>query len=144
MQITYTSRISVADYNALRKVVGWSAVEPEMAQQGLQNAYYFVCAMEGSRAVGMLRVIGDGGYSAFIDDVAVHPDYQGRGIGKTMLGMALAHLRGTLKPGQSLMVSLLAATGKESFYERFGFARRPNDAHGAGMTQWFRPEGSAD
>jgi hypothetical protein len=32
------------------------------------------------------------------------------------------------------MVVLVAAKGKEEFYEKFGFINRPNDIYGAGMT----------
>jgi hypothetical protein len=34
------------------------------------------------------------------------------------------------------MVNLMAAQGKEGFYKKFGFAERPNDGHGAGMSLW--------
>jgi len=30
----------------------------------------------------------------------------------------------------------MAATGKEGFYEKFGFASRPRDNRGAGMDMW--------
>ena len=32
------------------------------------------------------------------------------------------------------IVGLMAAVGKEAFYEPYGFARRPDAGHGAGMT----------
>ena len=37
----------------------------------------------------------------------------------------------------TMMVYLMAAEGKEPFYEKFGFRRRPGEDHmGAGMTRW--------
>lgn len=38
-----------------------------------------------------------------------------------------------LGPGWAVSLELISAKGKEGFYERFGFARRPCDWDGAGM-----------
>ena len=36
------------------------------------------------------------------------------------------------------IVGLMAAKGKEPFYLRYGFTKRPNDAFGAGMTLYWQ------
>ena len=38
-----------------------------------------------------------------------------------------------MKTGWKVKVILLAAAGRESFYEQFGFVKRPNDHEGCGM-----------
>ena len=38
--------------------------------------------------------------------------------------------------GRCIMVNLMATTGNEGFYRKFGFTERPNDAMGAGMVRW--------
>ncbi len=48
----------------------------------------------------------------------------------------MSKIRGSLKPGYKIMISLLAAKGKEEFYKKFNFIDRPNDAFGCGMHQW--------
>ena len=46
------------------------------------------------------------------------------------------YLRSQLREGWSIMVVLVAAKGKEAFYQRFGFTQRPNEEMGCGMSQW--------
>ena len=36
------------------------------------------------------------------------------------------------------VVGLMAATGKEPFYEKYGFTRRPTNTLGAGMTIFYK------
>lgn len=38
-----------------------------------------------------------------------------------------------MKSGWKIKVILLAAKGRESFYEQFGFVKRPNEREGCGM-----------
>lgn len=35
-------------------------------------------------------------------------------------------------------VSLMSAPGKEGFYEKFGFTKRPDAERGSGMSQYIR------
>ena len=50
----------------------------------------------------------------------------------------LKRIKESLKPGYKVMISLLAAKGKEEFYNKFGFVSRPNDDFGCGMHQWYQ------
>lgn len=83
--IQYINSISVTDYNHLRKSVGWNEVATKQAQIGISNSAYIVSAICRSKTVGMARVVSDGGYVAIIVDVIVLPEFQGKGIGKTMM-----------------------------------------------------------
>ncbi len=84
----------------------------------------------------MARVISDGGYVALIADVIVMPEFQGMGIGKTIMKMVMEYFSGILEEGDKIFINLMAAKGRESFYKQFGFIERPNDELGSGMTQW--------
>jgi len=90
--------------------------------------------------VGMARVIIDYGYIVYIADVIVRPDYQGMGIGRALMSKVKAYIDENIAPGQGKFISLMAAPGKESFYEKYGFIKRPNDTLGCGMTQWMQNE----
>lgn len=131
--IEYIHSISVEDYNFLRKSVGWKEVESSQAQTGIANSTFLIAAVENNRIVGLTRVISDGGYIAFIADVIVLPEYQGKGIGKTLVEKAIDYIESNLKEGQWVTVNLMAAKGRESFYERFGFAKIPSENFGYGM-----------
>ena len=107
----------------------------DQIRTGLKNSAFIVAAKDGNITVGMARIVSDGGYVAFIVDVLVLPEYQRKGIGKTMMGMIMEYTRNMLKSNYCIQVDLLAAKGKERFYEQFGFIKRPDDSFGCGMTQ---------
>jgi ribosomal protein S18 acetylase RimI-like enzyme len=136
MEITYGNSFTVTDYNSLRKSVGWNEINERQAITGLSNSRYMAAAYHDGKTVGMARLITDGGYVAYIADVVVHPDYQKLGIGKTLVNMILSFIEANLNEDDSVCVLLMAAKGKEEFYRRFGFIERPNENHGAGMSQW--------
>jgi hypothetical protein len=39
---------------------------------------------------------------------------------------------------EGAIVGLMSAQGKEEFYEKFGFRKRPNEKFGHGMMQFWR------
>jgi len=138
MDIKYANQISVEDYNYLRKSVEWAELESKQALTGINNSAFLVSAIdvENDKTVGVARLVSDGGYIAVIADVIVSPEYQGNGIGKTMMRKIMTFIRGNLEEGQFAFVNLMAAKDRESFYAQFGFETRPNEKVGAGMTQY--------
>lgn len=66
-------------------------------------------------------MIGDRGMCYYIKDVIVHPAYQGRGIGKMMIGELLQFIRENGVPGTDIAVELCAMPDKMQFYAKFGF-----------------------
>ena len=141
MNITFGNKISVDEFNFLRESAGWNKIENNLALKSITNALRIITAIVDGKIVGLTRVCGDGGYTIFITDVIILPEYQGKGIGKKLMTGAIKYIKdGFLKNGQSVFVNLMAAKGKERFYEQFGFEERPNDRAGAGMAQWIKGE----
>ena len=91
-------------------------------------------------AVGVVRLLWDGGYVAFLSDVIVDPRYQRKGIGRTLVEAVIKRIKDDMKPGYKVKLNLNSAKGKEPFYEKFGFKVRPNEEAGAGMDQWLTLE----
>lgn len=139
--IRLTHEISIEDYNDLRSSVEFITIRENRARTALDNALYKVIAYDGERPVGMTRVVGDGGYVYFICDVIVRPDYQSQGLGRRLIETTLDWLTSQVEPGETIMVNLMSAMGKENFYEKLGFSTRPFGNHGAGMSRWI--EGNA-
>lgn len=81
------------------------------------HAYMVITAWQGARAVGSLTVLSDGMNYAQIEDVVVHPDFRGQGLGTTLVRFALDRLR-TLPSG---VITLHAIPGAAGFYEKLGF-----------------------
>ena len=135
--IRYVDHITPEEYMDLRKKVGWVEFPLEEAQACIDNAYMVLCVRDEDKAIGVARLIWDGGYIAFLSDVIVDAEYRGRGIGSKLVEACIRRLKDDMKPGYKVKMNLNSAKGKESFYERFGFRERPNDDAGAGMDQWF-------
>ena len=139
-EIRYVDNITPEEYMQLRRDVGWVEFPIEQAKACIDNAYYVVCVRAGDRAIGVVRLLWDGGYIAFLSDLIVDSKYQGQGIGKTLVESCIIKLKKDMKPGYKVKLTLNSAKGKESFYEKFGFKVRPNDDAGAGMDQWLISE----
>ena len=138
--ITYSGNLTVEQFNALRLAVDWSPVEHSLVEKCLEHTAFLVVANSGNEPIGMARVITDYGYQVLIADVIVRPEYQGKGIGKEIMTRVMENINQNIAPGQSKMINLMSALGKDGFYTQFGFERRPNDNRGPGMSQWISRE----
>lgn len=136
VDITYTNRITVEDYNKLRKSVNWIQVKEARAGKALENSFQMTVAQYGERPVGMARIVSDGGYTYFITDVIVDPEFQRYHIGTQLIQNLLEYIKKDVMDGETVMVSLMSAHEREPFYERFGFHTRPYGNHGSGMSMW--------
>ena len=132
--IEYTNDLTPDEYLNLRAAVGWQKLSLRQAEKGLQKADYLVVARNDGEAIGMARVLFDFGYTAYIHDVIVHPDYQRKGIGTELVSRVLGWLSDNSNPDEYMQYVVVSAKGKERFYERFGFIARPTGDLGAGMT----------
>jgi GNAT superfamily N-acetyltransferase len=126
---------SADDYRRLRVAAGLSARSAEAAAVGLPNTICAVVIEQDGRAIGMGRVIGDGGLFFQVVDIAVEPEHQGRGLGKAIVGGLLDQLRGLL-PAEAY-VSLIADGEAHRLYAQYGFM--PTAPASIGMAMWLRP-----
>lgn len=112
--------LSLSEFTALCSSVGWTdAMNFEAAKDSLKNTLFSVTIRENGHAIGMGRIIGDGAIYFYIQDVVVHPDYQGKRIGKKILMTLIDYLEENA-PNKAF-VGLFASEGNESFYEKFDF-----------------------
>lgn len=101
---------------ALFRTVDWAETRAlETVGPALAGTYLLLTAWQDGACIGMVRVLSDGVYRALIEDVIVHPDHQGQGVGRMLLDALVAHPR-----VRDLEVVFLF-TSKPGFYERFGF-----------------------
>ena len=118
----------VDEFIALRLAAGLSAKTTEAAGRGLPASLFSVCVRDDGRLIGMGRVIGDGGCNFEVVDVAVHPEFQRRGLGYQIMEELMNDLR-EYAP-QSAYVSLIADHGAPALYEKFGFELTAPDSVG--------------
>ncbi|MCP8969480.1 GNAT family N-acetyltransferase [Ectobacillus ponti] len=81
----------------------------------LDRATVRIAARHEGRLVGFLRAFTDACFDCYVNDLAVHPDYQGKGIGEELL----KQLTGLLEEGT--MLFLLTAPEAAGFYEKQQF-----------------------
>lgn len=127
---------TLEEYFEMRRAVNFIPLSERIASNALNNAFHITTVRDNGRAIGMIRVLSDGSYANFITDVMVIPEYQGQGIGKELLRRTVEHMKSTMEPGETIILYLMSAIGKEDFYKQFGFKSRPNEVWGAGMSQW--------
>lgn len=134
MEISYfENQLDVQTYFDLRTSVEWINFSPEHTQIALENSVLDIVAYDQEKAIGMGRIVGDGAIYCYVQDVVIHPDYQGKGIGSTILNKLIEKVTQNLEDGERMSLGLVAAEGKESFYRKFGFKDLPHEASGAGM-----------
>lgn len=122
----------------LRKLAGWRDIDKKSMEKGLANSLYGVVAVLDKEIIGAARVVGDGSTCFYIQDVIVKPEYQKLGIGAVMMTKVMDFISENAYPGT--IVGLMSAKGKEGFYEKFGFWKRPNEKFGHGMIQFWEKE----
>lgn len=85
----------------------------------LEHANLVITAWDGPLLVGISRSLTDFGYVAYLSDLAVHLDYQRRGIGKKLIEETRRRM------GPDSMIVLLAAPNAVDYYPRIGFKHHP-------------------
>lgn len=125
--------LTAKDYIVLYNAVGWQAPPESQVALALKNSSYTICIKDRNKPVGMGRVIGDGAISYLIKDVAVLPTYQNQGVGTIIVTRIIEHIKASVPLGFGVSVELISSEGKELFYEKFLFGKKPGDGMGHGM-----------
>lgn len=107
------------EYLSLRASVGWRVPPAADAARALENSLFGVCAIDAGDTVAMARVIGDGSFYFYIQDLVVEPSYQGRGLGRSMVDEIERRIAEDCSPRASLL--LVARRGVSGFYRSLGY-----------------------
>ena len=92
VKITKETSVSIDDVLHLYQAVGWTNYtnQPQMLEQALSHSLATYLARDGEKIVGLVRLVGDGFSSVFVQDLIVLPSYQRQGIGSNLMKEALA------------------------------------------------------
>ena len=132
--IKYVAKtLTPSEFNMLTEAVGWGKRDENVVKEALVNKLYSICAYDEEQLIGYGRIIGDKTIFLYIHDIMVVPEYQGKNIGTGIMQNLLAQINEYKKVNPYIRTYLGASKGKEGFYEKFGFASRPNEELGAGM-----------
>ena len=91
IKITKESSVLIDDVLNLYQAVGWTNYtnQPQMLKQALSQSLVIYLALDGDAVVGLIRLVGDGFSSVFVQDLIVLPSYQRQGIGRSLMKEAL-------------------------------------------------------
>lgn len=81
----------------------------------LAHANLVISAWDGARLIGVARALSDLSYATYLSDLAVHPTYQGRGVGRELVERVAA------RGGAGAALLLRASPDAGAYYPRIGF-----------------------
>ena len=90
---------------------------PDDLKVSFSNSMFKCFVYESGMLIAAGRALADGIDCSYICDVAVHPKFQGQGLGRQVVMKLVDFSKNHRK------IILYAATGKEPFYLKLGFKR---------------------
>ncbi len=116
MNYEYNKTILAKNLADLRESVGWNRMENEY-NNPLMSSYYHIAIYNMDSLIGYIDCVSNGVTDAYIQDLMVHPDYQGKGIGTDLMKIMIDFL----KNKHIYMISVVYEEKLKPFYEKFGF-----------------------
>ena len=111
---------SAVDWNELSELYRKAPLgekSPKDLETVFGNSRFKCFVYAEGELVGVGRALADGLDCSYLADVAVHPDFQGRGLGKAIIRRLVELSDGHKK------ILLYANPGTEGFYRTLGFYR---------------------
>ena len=112
----YNESISPEAMADLRESVGWNRMEKEYGNP-LMTSFFHIAVYDGDLLVGFVDSVSNGVTDAYIQDLIVRPDYQGKSIGTDLMKKMIA----SLKEKHIYIISVIFEERLKPFYDRFGF-----------------------
>jgi ribosomal protein S18 acetylase RimI-like enzyme len=109
--------IDWVELSRLYRIAPLGDKKPDDLKLAFSNSMYKCFVRDGGVLVGAGRAVADGVDCSYLCDVAVHPDFQGRGLGQAIIIRLKEMSAGHRK------IILYANPGKEGFYRKLGFMR---------------------
>ena len=115
--MNYHSDFSLISWDELASVIERAPLgkrDPHLVEKAFRGSYACCFVEENSKLVGAGRAISDGASNSAMFDVVVLPEYQGKGLGKSIVLYLLERL-----PKRSVL--LVSVPNQEEFYRKLGF-----------------------
>ena len=111
--------VKLEDVFYLYQAVGWTNYthQPQILEQALSHSLAIYLALDGDTVVGLIRLVGDGFSSVFVQDLIVLPSYQRQGIGSSLMKEALEDF----KEAYQVQLATEQTEKNVGFYRSMGF-----------------------
>jgi N-acetylglutamate synthase-like GNAT family acetyltransferase len=123
VRLTDSKRVAPAAVRQLFRATGWTediaAYSPRQIEKLLRHSHLVLTAWDGKKLVGFASAVSDGVLCGLVQNLVVHPDYRGNGLGTRLLQELAASMRRQRIP----CLYALGTRGKKagSFFRRVGF-----------------------
>ena len=134
MNINFEYNITTDEFLEMVESVGWKTYSKEQINKALKNTMYMVKAVIDDKIVGIGRVVGDFSIVCMLSDICVKPEFQGKGIGLSIVKELKNMIESHVKPGEKIQIELTPTAGNEGFYQKAGFKYKPQKI--TGMYLW--------
>ena len=116
LKLIYNSdNIDCDELSNLYKIAPLGDKKPNDLKTVFSNSMFKCFVYSDKTLIGVGRALADGMDCSYICDVAIHPEYQGKGIGKDIVNKLIELSKGHNK------IILYSIPGKEQFYSKLGF-----------------------
>jgi N-acetylglutamate synthase-like GNAT family acetyltransferase len=114
IQYSLSGDLLPEELGQLLHAASMSTYSPEKLRRIISASTGYVVARDGGTLVGFGRLLSDGAVIAYINNMAVHPDYQRQGIGQVILETLI-------KAAGDVNSIYLYTNTADAFYLRRGF-----------------------
>lgn len=112
---SFSRPITARDVQPLFRQTPWANQRNDEGVERMLAASLNIGVWDSDRLIGYARVLTDGVYRAFLEDVVVDEAYRGQKIGEAMVRRLLEHIA----PIEDVI--LTTSENRRAFYERLGF-----------------------
>ena len=113
--------LSAEDFIRLKVATGFIDRPLQQVERVLKNGLFNVSAVCDGKVIGMGRLVGDGAMYWYLQEIIVLQEYQGKGIGKSIVNRLIEHIKSEAVPGTKIEIGLTAVKGKSRFMKNSVF-----------------------
>ena len=117
MEIKRNSAVKPDEIENLREAVGWDKSQGIYQEILNRHFTYYTVRNQDDLLIAYMSVLSDGITDAFLLDLAVHPEYQKRGLGKRIVEKAIADI----KAAGIRCIQVTFNENLQPFYKKCGF-----------------------
>nr|QCI06379.1 hypothetical protein [Dictyurus purpurascens] len=128
--LNINNHINLYDLEELCDSVGWVRRPLKKVKKAIDNSFLIVCLFyykkNQKELIGFARATSDEAFNATIWDVVIHPEFQGKGLGKELMNQIIKELRYY----DISTITLFADPQVVKFYKHLGFIIDPDGVKG--------------
>lgn len=123
------NQLTATDFISLTDSVGWLPLPEEQVKHALARSVATFAAFDDEdNLMGMARLLGDGAFIFYIEDMIVNPKFQNQHVGTAIIEKSIETVKEMKHPDWFVTLDVMSDPEPEtiSYYEKFGFKQGAN------------------